>query len=524
MENHIPVLIVGAGPTGLTAAIQLQRYGIPFRIIDKNIKPVPTSNALGVQTRTIEVWNDLGILDRALELGNKIRGMQIYSKNKKIATVDLTAIKHAYPFLLGLPQRQTETIMIEDLHQKNISIELETEIVDVQENENSVVVTLKKKNGESETVKADWLIACDGGRSFVREKLNIPFVGHELSQHFVLADAEITSDLPNNWVSIFTSGVGQFILIKFDDKYTRIIAEVSNVPELKEAKSLTYEQVLELAKTRCPIKLEIKKPIWTSGFWIHEKIIEKYRSNKVFFAGDAAHVHSPAGGQGMNTGIQDAYNLAWKLALVINNKAKPTILETYETERRPVALAVLKSTTMMTKMVSLHNRFLIALRNWILSIVLKSKAIQEKFVDTVSQLKIQYEPDMLVKECLHDHPGPAAGTVMLDLKLLDLARGTDFVLLLFSGTKKDFTMDELCHIKENLSRRYPGLIKFILINSQSERSVWSGEFVFDADLKMHETYGVTDPTLYLIRPDKYIGFRGHLEHIPELEKYLAFLN
>lgn len=527
MQN-LPVLISGAGPTGLTMAVELQRYGIPFRIIDKHTKPVLTSNALGVQIRTLEVWDDMGILDAALAQGNKLRGMNVYAKKQQIAHINLGVIKNSYNFLLGLPQRQTETLLINELSKKNIAIEMEVELIDFKENEKFILATVKHKNGEIEQIKTDWLIACDGGHSFIREKANVPFNGRELPQHFVLADAEIHSELPLDEANLFISDKGIFVLLKFDDKYTRIIAEVSNVSELSKAKSLTYDQVKKLAEERCPFKLDIREPIWSSGFWIHEKIVPNYRDNRIFFAGDAAHIHSPVGGQGMNTGIQDAYNLAWKLALVIQGKAKPIILGTYNSERHPVGEAVLRATTLMTHIVALHNRLLIAIRNWFISHAMKIKRLQEKFIDNVSQLKIHYQANILVDDCLGNQPGPRAGTSMLDVKfydqdkserLFDLVRGIQFVLLMFASGNNNSVGDNFLLLKKTLAEKYPDQIKFIFISDKNDFYNWHDEKIWDADLRIHKCYGVTKPCFYLIRPDKYIGFRGDLENQERLIHY-----
>ncbi|HLB58150.1 MAG TPA: FAD-dependent monooxygenase, partial [Gammaproteobacteria bacterium] len=413
MSNTIPVLITGAGPTGLSMAVELNRHGIAFRIIDKQTKPVPTSNALVAQTRTLEVWEDQGLLSDALTRGNILRGFNFYAKNKNIIHLDLNILNSDYPFVLGIAQHQTEVMLLDYLKNQGISVERETELIDFSEEKNQVKTTLRHPNGETEVLQADWVIACDGARSLLRTRCHIPFLGKELSQHFVLADLKIKSELPSNQVYAFMSDNGPLLLIQFDQNYSRLIAEVTHDPELSAAKSVTDEQLKRLVRERSPFKLELEKPVWTSGFWIHERIVSSYRHNNIFFAGDTAHIHSPAGGQGMNTGIQDVYNLAWKLALVINKKAPSTLLDSYHIEREQVGKSVLKKTTLLTWMISLHHPVLSFIRNWILSHVMRFEKIRKKIAEDMTQLAIHYKNSSVIEDHLKTCLGPPPGMRML---------------------------------------------------------------------------------------------------------------
>ena len=505
MQNTVPVLIVGAGPTGLTMALELNRYGIPVRIIDKQIKPVVHSNALAVQTRTLYAWDDMGLLPDAIAAGHKIKGLYLYSNQKKLARINLALLKGKMHFVLGLSQHKTEKMLIAHLREKNIVVEMEVSIVDLQEKANGTRVVLQNKEGNKEELDTQWLIACDGGHSFIREKLGIPFIGKELPQHFVLADAEVKTDLEKDEGQFFISAKGVFMFLPFDAKYSRIIAEVSRDPVLKDAKTLTYAQVKQLALEFCSKKLEISEPIWTSGFWVHENMIANYRHTNIFFAVDAAHIHSPAGGQGMNTGIQDAYNFAWKLALVVKGKAQETLLDTYQAERYPIGKIILQRTTFLTNIITTQNYFLRHVRNFIIFYISKLPFLQKKIVNTLSQLNIAYADSPLVKDCIPDQPGPRAGTFKADMppELAEQIKGKAFVLLIFSGEEKN--SNKITEFKTTF--RYTEWIKLILVNN----SEWD------------KTFEVKDkPILYLIRPDKYIGFRGGLEHTQELEKYFEF--
>jgi 2-polyprenyl-6-methoxyphenol hydroxylase-like FAD-dependent oxidoreductase len=525
MDTNSMVLIVGAGPTGLSMAIELKRLGIPFRIIDKQIKPIKTSNALAVQTRTLEVWDDWGVVKAAIEQGLPIIGFSFYEKQRQIVELNFAELKSNYHFVLALSQHKTESILLQYLKENQILVEMEVSIIDLVTEIDSVTATLLHANGEKEFVKADWVIACDGAHSWMREKCNIPFIGEELKEHFVFADVEIKSNLPKDRVNFFSSRNGSLIIINHGNKYARIFAEVANDPELKKATSLTLAQLQRLIQERCSFPIEVKEPNWTSGFWIHERYVKSFKVGRIFFAGDAAHIHSPAGGQGMNTGIQDANNLAWKLAWVIQKKTHARILETYHQERFEVAKKVLKRTTFLTKMMTIKNPVMLLVRNLFLLFIMRSKFISQKLMHILTQLTIHYPESMVVKDCLQHQSGPLAGTRMIDVKLadsylLDVIRGTQMVILCFMGLKDAVDMTVYTDLKAAFSKKYSDPIKFILIRTINEFSAWDATKIWDKEKKIHSQYHAETPCIYVIRPDKYIGFRGNLTHLDELNRWL----
>lgn len=522
-ENLTPVLIVGAGPSGLTMALELQRHGIPFRIIDKKIKPVPTSNALAAQTRTLEVWDDENLISAALTRGMPIYNFNGYANNKKIIDLNFKTIPSAFRFLLSISQHQTESMLLDRLQQKNILVEMNVELVDFSEGKR-IAAVLRHPDGSFEDIQTSWLIACDGSHSIIRTKLNVPFVGKELPQHFILADVKIKSDLPPNSVNAFFSDQGPFALIQFDKDYYRIIAEVTHHPEFKTAKNISLDQLQQLARERCPLPLALSEPIWTSGFWIHERMIHSFSKENIFFMGDAAHIHSPVGGLGMNTGIQDAYNLAWKLAMVIQNKAPAKILSTYQTERVPVAKTVLRNTTMLTRIVTLHNSLLCRLRNFMIAQLLKNEKNRQKMLANMTQLTIRYSDNLLVKECLPKAKGPHAGSRMLyssdpsSSDLMNHTRGIEHCLLFFTANEMDLTQS--IQLKNVIATTHPGLCKFILIHKHNSISSWTDINILDVDNTLHELYHARYPCIYLVRPDKVIGFRGTMRDSEKLTHYL----
>lgn len=521
--QSIPVLIVGAGPTGLSMAIELNRYGIPCRIVDKRIKPVETSNALAAQTRTLEVWDDIGLLQRALERGIPLKGANLFSKDKQIAEITFSHLKSSFHFLLGISQHQIEEMLIEYLKEKDIFVEYQTELMNLISSNDSVEVSLKRPDATEEKLKPDWVIGCDGGHSQVREQSGIPFIGKELTQHFMLADLEIKSDLTKNKLNLFTSPKGILAIISFNDKYSRLIIDATHDPELKTAKSLTFAQLKRVVNERCPFDLEMKEPIWTSGFWIHARMAETFQMGRVFLAGDAAHIHSPAGGQGMNTGVQDANNLAWKLAWVMQGKANKVILETYNIERQSVASGILKGTTALTKVMTFKNPILQFLRNSFIAWASRSIKLQTFFTNTLAQLNIHYPSNLLVEDYLGKKPGPKAGTKALDVneKLFEPIRGPHLSLLCFMGMQDQADVALYYDLMNTLQRKFDLPMHYVLVRIKDEFVDWQGYKIFDQDKSLHELYGAQEPCIYLIRPDKYIGFRGGLSHLKEFEEWLS---
>lgn len=529
MPKDIKVLIVGAGPTGLTLAAELTRHNIAYRIIDKNIKPVQTSNALGIQARTLEIFADMGILDQALAEGVKVNSLNIHSrKGNTIAQIKLDQINSRYQFVLILAQHQTERILLEHLSKQGVTVEMQKELIALEQKENKSVVTLQNQDGQLEKAEFDWVMACDGGKSIIRQQLNIPFKGKDLPEHFVMLDAKVDTSLTSNEVHIFLGQEGVMAILPYSKKYSRVIAEVTNDPQLKEEKSPVITDFERLAKERCGIPIQFTDAIWSSGFWIHERIIEQYQFQNVFFLGDTAHLHSPVGGQGMNTGIQDAYNLAWKFALIIKNQMRSNVFNTYESERRPIAKIVLKGSTIGTRLISLQNYFLIKLRNLMLRLITKIKILNKKLTAAVSETSIQYTQSIIVCENLPYKTGLKAGCKFIDViwhdqSLFDYVKGTQHVIMIFLPNRLDATdISNLNDIYMWLQNKpFANSFKFVIIHHvklPNELAFFSNT-IFDEKQSVAKKYGISFPALYAIRPDKYIGYRGTLDK-NELFQYL----
>jgi 2-polyprenyl-6-methoxyphenol hydroxylase-like FAD-dependent oxidoreductase len=510
MSNRLPVLIVGAGPTGLMMACELARHGIPCRIIDKKTERTLSSNATWIQTRTIEIFDQIGIADRFLEIGHPCDAINLYADGKHLVKMPLNHINSVYPFILMLPQSDTERLLNERLEEFNCKVERPLELIDIQCDDNGVVSKIQHPDGHTETVMSDYLIACDGANSLSREKCGFHFSGEDLSEQFVVADAQIDfSYMPKGEIHLFFDQGTIFAAFPLGaDKY-RVAANLHlDAPR----KFFTEREVIELVQERAHGKYYVTNVAWVSPFWIHGKIVKNMRKSPIFLAGDAAHIHSPAGGQGMNTGLQDAYNLAWKLALVINNKAKPLLLDTYHSERYPVVKKVVDQNEHFTKMALFDNEFLIKLNTFSQKLSQDTVRFSKEISMGITQLDIQYQNSPVIDyqdKIGQEAPlqGSRAPDIAIDQsrKLYDYFHNTQHNVLIFTGLSiSKNNLIKIQELKKWLDETYSNLVKTHIV--ATDRQTELDDIIFDDNNTLHEGYSVKNPSVYIIRPDSYIAY------------------
>lgn len=517
--KNLPVLIVGAGPTGLMMACALARHGIAFRIIDKKSERTSASNAIWIQTRTLELLNQMGILERFTKAGHLCDAINLYSDGIHISKLSLKSIDSIYPFILTLPQSETEKILEEYLNELNHVIERSIELIDVKIDGEIATSTLKYSDGHTETVTNNWLIACDGANSIIREKCGFHFPGEDLKEQFMVADATIDfSQLSKNEIQYFF-GQGT-VLIAFplgEDRY-RLAANL----HLDYPRQNFYErEVIELVQERAHGKYYISDVDWISPFWIHGKVTEHMQNGPIFLVGDAAHIHSPAGGQGMNTGIQDAYNLAWKLALVIKEKAKSSLLASYEIERLPIVKQVVEQNEYVTKLALLDDKFLESLQQFSAEIS-KHNELEKSIGNQITQIDIEYDSSPIIdykNESAALKSGRHAPDVKLDqTTLYHYLNNTCHNILLFTGLNPtEETVNTLNHLQKSLAN-YHDLIKSYVIHTAPVQGFSSS--IADTNGLIHKAFQIKEPALYVIRPDTYIAFYSEDLQIESIEKFL----
>ncbi len=522
-DNPTP-LIVGAGPVGLTLACELTRHGVRPRIIERAPERSQNSKALAIFPRTLEMLETMGVVDHFLAAGQRLQGLSLHHRAEQIAQIELTSVASPFPFALALPQADTERFLAEELSRRGIEIERGVELTGLTQNSEQVRAVLRHPDAREETVETPWLIGCDGAHSTTRHLLAMDFEGAPYKESFVLADVTITSPLPRDHGHIFLGDDGLLGILPFAQDRWRIVANIAPESREQTLPELTLEDVQALLDQRVGLDYRASDPVWLSRFHIAHRKVREFRQLRVFLAGDAAHIHSPAGGQGMNTGMQDAFNLAWKLALVVRGICAPPLLASYHEERAPVAAQVLNLTDRITRMATMRNSVAQSVRDFLLPMVSGIDFVSERVADRLSELAVNYRESALVEN--HGVAKLRAGDRAPDAELRDdenqarrifeLLRAPRHVLLIFLGTSGSTAQAE--QIGKVLSA-FPAEV----VDSYRLSRGHTGLPAELRDLSglAHAAYGLTSGGIILVRPDGYIGYRSaHFEPNP-LRAYLA---
>ena len=426
------VLIVGAGPVGLTLACELTRYRVPVRIVDKAPQRTDKSKALVLWSRTLELL-DRGERGSApfVEAGFKVDGVNIIAPGGHVVGhVKMESVPSPYNYALMLPQSDTERLLEERLQRLGVSVERSTEATALKIGADGAEATLRRADGHEEIVHADWLAGCDGAHSIVRHTLGAAFTGETLPSDWVLADTHMKGyPFPDTEVAVYWAREGVLPIFPIAPGRYRIIA---NVPPSggDHPRDPTLEEMQTIIQQRGLGGASLFDPIWLSGFRINARKVPSYRAGRAFLTGDAAHVHSPAGGEGMNTGMQDAFNLAWKLAMTIHGTGGEALLDTYSPERSGVGDEVLKNTSRLTAIGTLRNPLAEELRNIVGRFALGLTPVQHALADNMTQVSVGY-PHSPMNGAAHGSFHPAPGH-----RMAPIAGGPSFG----AGSEPRFTL------------------------------------------------------------------------------------
>ena len=526
------VLIVGAGPTGLTLAAQLSVLGAGVRIVDRELDRVHESRALAVQPRTLEVLRGLGISEKLVELGNDAVQLRIHAGGRVVSVrlFDVGLEDTAYPFLLFVSQAETEAVLNEHLAGHGVRVERGVELVGFVAGEEEVTCRLRHGDGRPERLQARYLVGCDGAHSSVRHAAGIPFEGGAYPQTFALGDLEVDGDLEREAAHAFLGADGMLFFFPLGRPATwRMLGMRPQVPGAGAGNQEPVEPSLADLQTIADAftggALRLRDPAWLTYFRLHHRHAARYRAGRVFLVGDAAHVHSPAGAQGMNTGIQDAWNLGWKLALAARGAAGEALLDTYEAERRPIGRLVLRYTDRATAIATSRNRLVRLLRTRIVPrlapVLLRFSRGRAFGFRTLAQLGINYRHSPAVQEGEPKlNRGPKAGDRLPDTRIardgqgcwLQEALAVPSFHLLLCGPADGWDGERLAALRN----RYAGLVEV----HRLARDATPGDLQ-DADGRTFARLGVERAAQYLVRPDGHIGYRSSGSDLRGLERYLA---
>lgn len=530
--NRVEIAIIGAGPVGLTAAAEFARYGISARLVDRRDGPVAHSNAAVIHVRTQEVFEAMGAAERIVPQGFPLQYFSLNAFDKLLGGIRVHGVDGPYPGPRIVSQQIVETELAAHLAGLGGAVDRSAEVTDIAEAEDGFTVSLRRPGGGVEQFEAAYVLGCDGAHSFVRDRFGIGFPGERYDGfEFIHADAQLRWTHPTGRGYIYVTKSRLVLLFPFDGAghYRVLCARTDQDPDNRSAPELGELQAI-LREVSGDTGAELSDATWLARWRSTHRIAERFRQGRVFLAGDAGHVHVPVGGQGMNTGIQDAFNLAWKLASVIKGTAPPALLDSYEAERYPVAEELLKGTDRgFHVMVQPSDLASFALKLFGSSVI-GLEAVQDRLRRVLGEVTINYRHSALTE----DHGGsigPIAGDRVVDgvavrasdrrtLRLLEAIAGTRWSLLVFAGLEAESGLTPLLELAQQIDARFGRQVTAVLVTPGAVPETWPGSGLYDRDHLLHERYGVRHAALYLIRPDWYVGFRAPAARGEALLKYL----
>ena len=517
-----PVLVVGAGPTGLMAAFELSRFGIPVRLIEKKREPESTSRAIGVQARTLELLEQRGLATSLVDIGNPAVAGSIYGDGKRLFRLTFDHIDSKYPYLLFVSQAETERTLREALGRAGVQIEWNLTLLAFGEadRDSKLTAILQHDGGALEPFECSYLIDAEGAHSTVRNTAGLQFQGKSLPEDYALGDLFVDGDLDDSDFHIFSSEHGFMALFPMGKRHFRLIASNPLSAPSKDTEP-SLDELQQIYNQRSHIPAALRDMVWSSWFRINSRMVSHLRLGRAFLGGDAAHIHSPAGGQGMNTGMQDMINLSWKLAMVMNGDAKPELLDTYSADRIPVIRDVLTNTEGLTSAIGSENTLFRSVFSHITPWLVSLEAVQQNSTERLSQLALNYRDSPLSEQ---DGTVGAlrAGDRMPDLPVKVLSNEdstsnqpestTTFQLL----NPSMFTL-VFCNTPDPAAthsdlQRKLGPLRH-LINTHHVGAA-------PGDDRFKKYFGDA-PAIILVRPDGYLAFSGTDKSVEKLAGYCA---
>jgi 2-polyprenyl-6-methoxyphenol hydroxylase-like FAD-dependent oxidoreductase len=540
--TNIDVLIVGAGPTGLALAYQLRRLDISFRIVDKNPAPSSTSKAIGLQYRVSEVLTWMGLFERFRAKGVRGNGIHFYANGEHLLELRLDRLsgmsgQGAFePQSIVIPQSATEGLLIDGLRERGVEIERSTAFVAFTQDADRVVSRIQGADGEEQLIESRYLVSCEGAHSLIRKQAGIAFAGKTYPLAYFMADVEADWPRDRDQIYVWLNEEGMFSAIPMPgERRWRLFVESSKQVDAG-ATEVTLDLMRQLLAERIGDRTtQLSNPTWLTEFRISCRMVDRFRAGRVFLAGDAAHIHSPTGGQGITTGVQDACNLAWKLGMVLHGAAGyplgDALLDTYGEERTEAVRRVLHSTDQVTKIMLAHSRAGRLLRDRVVLPLLRSSAMQKRITRKLSQLDFTYRGLSL---SAHQEAGLGArarvraGDRTPDVLFSDTRAGAQTSLFaLLSRSRLVALIGPGPHTAgagERLAAALARLgVECFLVLPEGAQPRGDSACLIDATGEFQRLYGARGEFLYLVRPDGYVGLFQRPIDERALGAYLAQL-
>lgn len=506
MAEDAEVLVVGGGPTGLAVALAALQQGLSVRVVDKSDGRTPYSKALVVHARSMEVLEELGALPSVQRAGRAFRALHVEGPEGELGRIDFASLAWGdtpYPGWFTLSQSRTEQCLEEHLAAQGVVVERRTALRSVRQDARGVEATLEGPEGAASVVRARWLVGADGARSEVRRQVGVELEGREGSDVFVLGDVTLEGSFVDAEGYNILAREGVLLVVPREEPgQLRLIA---HLPAARRDEALTLDRAFfqALLDARSGRRTRVTSVGWTSQFCPKHLLASRYRVGRVFLAGDAAHLHSPVGGQGLNAGLQDAYNLGWKLAAVHRGEAPDALLDSYDAERRALGASMLRDVQLATRGLTLRGPAAQRARNLAASVLLRSARVRAQFGAGVGMLGLRYPVNVGVASPASGLPRARAregARTPWNASLQEALRGPLHALLLFCARGAPGALEA-----EALARRYAG-----------DRA----RVVYAEDGALREAYGAQEDLAAWVRPDKVLAVRAPLRDLHALERWL----
>ena len=508
------VLVVGAGPVGLVAGCELARRGVRVRVIDKLAQPTEQSRAIAVHARSLDMFNRMGIVDEMVSTGIKATAMQLYAGHSRLFRIPLGGVDSAFPFTLTTAQTETERVLGDHLQSLGVIVERGVELVGLAQDGGAAELTVRHDDGSTEQVSASWVIGADGAASTVRKMVGTKLAGSFVGERFLLGDVDAEHGLDLDSMHTFFAPDGPVVVLPMLDGRMRFLAEVHDAPGTPMNMHPTQDELQAILDRRIG-GIRVVRSHWLTSFEIHHARVPAYRWGRVFLAGDAAHIHSPAGGQGMNTGMQDAFNLAWKLAAVVNGQAGDTLLDSYQAERIPVADSVIAFTDRLTRAGTLSG-VPRRIRDVVIRMLSHVPAARRFMANMAEEVNINYRNSPIAVGPAPKHAKVAAGdhlphavdaAVQKQLSVVCGVQNTGHVLLTVASG----------HVAPAAGE---GQVQ-VLVTADDIPVAGYDTVIADPNGVVAQRFGLKNGGRVVIRPDGYIGAVASLDDTTTVADYFA---
>ena len=524
LDIDCEVLVIGAGPTGLMAAHCLKRSGVDVRVVEQRTGPSTESRAGIMSCRSMELLTSLGLADKLFENGVITTNIDLYVSGEEVGGLrydQAHATDTPYQFALMIPQSRTERVLLGGLDDLGLAVDRDVTVTAFEQDATEVRLQGRRGDGSAVALRAAWVVGADGAHSVVRQAQNVSFEGAKYAQNFLLGDVKVDWALDHSAFRVFMHGdrIGLFLPLEGDRMQRVMTTDMAAAEEGPETAPLDLDTLQRSFREATQMQVSLHDPVWLTHFRTHHRMVDRYRIGRTFLAGDAAHIHSPAGGQGMNTGLQDAANLAWKLARVIRGNSAEALLDSYEAERVPVAQEVIRFTDRLFSAAAGQTGWHAKLRD-ALTPVLVGSATRFDFVQNMAfrktgQIDVSYPRSPYVDGTETPggtSPAPFPGHRAPDArisrhrKVFDLIGDYRFAVLALS--RKRLHEADVAEATDALGDLPEGVATHLVARLAFGRHA-AVDPVETAEV--FDTYGLpgaSDQAVLVIRPDGYIAWRA----------------